>query len=610
MSANDSNLSDPRYGYDLVVAVTQASVNATMKEFLSKGETPEVAVCYVYADDNHLVAIDYEQLKANAKGSDPFKVTQGAKPKVDQDLINLEAANFAGGFKAAIGLPDLPLSSLPPIVTLKKFGAPVLFNLLCREFHIVGFEYGPRGSATWIDQSQPSGSGEPWYFSSNVDLNVVGAHPDDPALTPEVRDRAAELDRAGKAGQFSIQKLLLDLDTAFLQTIPVIKGIAPDWPVWILISRVFLSAYMEELKKSGKPVFGFTFEMTRPDPGTVQLGALAYEASALLDGSGQPIPSPTAEEENAATLDYLGSTSTSRPTPVEFSWNWVELGEMSSLSGVQAVRRDHFVDFLAGELNGGMPALSFEPKMELSHSGENLYISYGVGRAVPSASGSFKPVAIGAPDKEGFTEVLNLRYAHESSDNSETSLHDVEIWGSFKYFLNGSIAFKGNEIRLVFHPQVWMDFSHREVVVNYTDLSGHFYYDKTRTVVWQLGVDQHGRLRVTPLPEKPIVDESASWNFDPGGILGKLTSELDEVGKGFETIEKWLGESIDFQLGGYLDEVNRLLDSAEGWVFPGADSFLFQQPKFARSMDLVADVTYSSPEMNEWVEAFAAEPGQ
>jgi len=49
MSATQSYLSSPRYGYDFVVATTQTSINATIKEFLSKGTEPEVLVCYVAA---------------------------------------------------------------------------------------------------------------------------------------------------------------------------------------------------------------------------------------------------------------------------------------------------------------------------------------------------------------------------------------------------------------------------------------------------------------------------------------------------------------------------------------------------------------------------------
>src|SRR3954468_7552629 len=118
MSASQSNLSDPKYGYDLVIAVTQASINATMKEFLSNVTEPEVTVCYVYDQSNDLQPIDYATLKTNAKGSDPFTVSDGADPNTNQDLINLTNANFAGAVKAQIGLPpDILPANLPPIVT-------------------------------------------------------------------------------------------------------------------------------------------------------------------------------------------------------------------------------------------------------------------------------------------------------------------------------------------------------------------------------------------------------------------------------------------------------------------------------------------------------------
>jgi hypothetical protein len=118
MSASQSNLSDPKFGYDLVIAVTQESINATMKEFLLGVTEPEVTCCYVYDANNDLVPIDYDTLKANAKGSDPFMVPDGADASTNQDLINLTNANFAGAVKAQIGLPDMMPSAIPAIVTL------------------------------------------------------------------------------------------------------------------------------------------------------------------------------------------------------------------------------------------------------------------------------------------------------------------------------------------------------------------------------------------------------------------------------------------------------------------------------------------------------------
>ena len=175
MSASQSNLSDPKFGYDLVVAVTQKSINATMKQFLAGITSPEVVCCYAYDTNNDLVPIDYATLKSNAKGSNPFTVPADANPATNQDLINLTNANFAGGVKAQIGLPDVPPANIPAIATLGAgTSAPVLFNLLCSEFQITGFDYGPRNKVSWINQSQPDG--QMWYFSSNLSLNSTTAN--------------------------------------------------------------------------------------------------------------------------------------------------------------------------------------------------------------------------------------------------------------------------------------------------------------------------------------------------------------------------------------------------------------------------------------------------
>jgi len=245
MSASQSNLSDPHYGYDLVVAVTQASINATLKQLLAGLTAPEVTVCYVYDENNNLVPIDYQTLLANAQGSDPFKVPNGANPSSDKDLVNLSNANFAGGVRAMLGLPDAPLANLPPIATLGAgTSAPVLFNLLCAEFQITGFQYGPRGSTTWINASQPSG-GTPWYFSANVYLNSTTVDPNSP-VPPAIQQRIAELQHQVQ-NAFSIQKLFLDLSTAVLESVPAIVGIPSGWPVWNLITTVFLGSYFAEL---------------------------------------------------------------------------------------------------------------------------------------------------------------------------------------------------------------------------------------------------------------------------------------------------------------------------------------------------------------------------
>lgn len=589
MGASQSNLSDPHYGFDLVVAVTQASVNTTLKQLLAGLTAPEVIVCYVYDTNNNLVPIDYRTLVGDAKGSDPFKVPAGSNPATNQDLINLSAANFAGAVKARLGLPDVPLANIPPIATLGSgSSAPVLFNLLCAEFQVTGFQFGPRGSTTWINQSQPTGSGTPWYFSANVSLNNTTINPNSP-VPPAVQQRIAQLQH-DPTNAFTIQKLFLDLDTAILESSPTIEGIPAGWPVWSLITTVFLGSYFTQLRQKGDPVLSYSFTVAAPRPATLQLGSVSRECSPLL-ANGQPISNPTQAQLNAATLVYIGSTSTTPPVPVPFAWNWVELNEVTAFSGVQAVRRDVFFTFLAGLLNGEVGPLCIDTSVEMTHSGENFTIRYSSARS--GSPQSFRPVTtIAPPGADGFTTLLSIAYNHNSHDDSTSATHLVEIWGDYNYTLAGSVAVSGNQIRVTVQAQAYMMFAHREVFVNYTDLAGNNYYDKTLTVLYTLGVGQNGALQVTETHS--VADSSAAWDYDPGGILGKFGFEND-LKKGVTSVAQNLAAVIDSAFTSYVQQMTAVINGYQGWVFPGNDAFTFKNVAFSSGQDLIAQLTYANP---------------
>jgi hypothetical protein len=434
-------LSDPHYGYDLVVAVTQASINATLKQLLAGLTAPEVTVCYVYDENNNLVPIDYQTLLTNAQGSDPFKVSNGANPTNDKDLVNLTNANFAGALRAMLGLPDVPLANLPAVATLGAgTSAPVLFNLLCAEFQITGFQYGPRGSTSWINASQPSG-GTPWYFSANLYLNSTTIDPNSP-VPPAVQQRISELQHQVQ-NAFSIQKLFLDLSTAVLESVPAIVGIPPGWPVWNLITTVFLGSYFTELRKTGDPVLSYSFTLDAPRPTTLQLGSVSRECDPLLDGSGQPIANPTPAQQNAAALVYVGTQSTTPPVPVPFPWNWMELNDVTAFSGVQSVRRDVFLTYFNGLINPSVSPLCLATNVSLTHSGEDFTVLFSSQQS--GAPQVFRPIMpIGAPAADGFTDVLSLEFASNSHDDSTSATHLVEIWGDYNYNLSGTVAVNGN----------------------------------------------------------------------------------------------------------------------------------------------------------------------
>ena len=592
MSATQSNLSDPSLGYDLVIAVTQASIDAMLKDMLlNLAAATQIVICCVYDADNNPVLIDYDDLKQRANGSDPFNVTAGADPATNQDLQNLAAARYAGGIQATPGIPYPLIANLPTVITLQNgTNAPVLFSLLCQDFRITALVSSAGAGASWIDQSQssPQAVGTPWCVCTSValDTGMLDVTNPPPQATAALQQRISDLTQSVGAGAFSVQQLLLALDSATLASTPAITGIPAAWPPWPVIAGAFLGPYMAQVAPGGNPALTYSVTVNQPNPATLQLGALSYECCALLNGS-SPIQNPTQQQQAAATLSYLGTTGTTPPVAVPFPWNWIELGEVGTYSGVQAVRRADFVNFLAGMLNADVGPLSQATKVSLSHHDEDFDISYGC-QAAPNPS-SFQPVNVGPPASDGFTEVLSLAYACKSHDSS--SLTVASVYGDFNYTVAGSVAFQGNTIRLVIHAQALMGFSHHELGVHYHDLPDANYYDKTFTFEYQLLVSAAGALVVTPTSS--VQDNSARWNFHAGGIA-KLTGAENQLKGGLQVMNTNLAGYFDSKFTSYADAVTGAINGQNGWVFPGAQSFLFGDIAFSSGQDLVAHLTYAA----------------
>jgi hypothetical protein len=585
MGVLQSNLSDPHYGFDLVVAVTQVSVNATLKQLLAGLSAPEVIVCYVYDSENNLVPIDYRTLMANANGSDPFRVPDKANPATDPDLTHLAAANFAGAVRARIGLPDLPLANLPPIAILGSgSNAPVQFNLLCSEFQITGFQYGPRGSATWLNRSQPT-SGTPWYFSSNVSLNTSTVDPASP-VPPAVQQRIIELQHQVR-NAFTIQKLFLDLDTAILTAVPTLGGIVEGLDVWNLISKVFLNAYFKQLRQRGDPVLSYSFTLHAPRPTTLDLGSVSRECLPPM-GSGA---NPTSAQRDATALVYIGSQSTTAPIPVPFGWDWIDAGDVHAYSGVQAVRRDVFFAYFAKLLNADVAPLCIKTEITMTHSGQNFEVRLATDQS--NSPASFGPISpLQAPDGDGFVDMLTVDFPSNSSAGEWSDGRFVQIWGEYNYNMTGRVAVKGNQIRIRVTSKGHIRFGHGELLVNYEDLPGKDYYNKTLTVIYTLAVDQFGALQVTETHS--VAEASAPWAFNARGILGGLGYE-NGMKDALTKLQGLLTGRIDSAFTSYVREMTATINGYRAWVFPGNDAFTFKSLAFSSAQDLTAKLTYANP---------------
>lgn len=564
MSANQSSLSSAHYGYDFVVATTQASINATMKEFLSGLTEPEVAICYVADEQGNPTAIDYDTLVKNANGSDPFSVPNGADLDTNQDLKNLFAARFMVGFKAQIGLPPgIAPQDMPDIVTLGANTASVSYNLMCAEFIVV--QYTPKSGyspASWMNESQPAGS--PWIFNSKVDLRLTTTDQSDYSkLPPDVQKQIKNL--GGDA--FSVQQLLFDLDNAALESIPTMSGVAPGTTLYEVLQRDFLGKYFTTVQENGQPVLGAAIRQSSSDPSTLVLTDLNMEVNPFVGSNGEPVFNPTKDQQDLSTLDYLcAANGNSLPTASEFTWNWIDPSQESDFQGVVAINRNILANYFKDQLEPFVKQNCFLPHVRVWLSGKlDTTVNYE-----SSLTGSQTPTVTNPTTG---AEVLHFSYSNTSWDQA-----GADGWmGKMRFSpsLEVSVSFTGNKIVIVQHLVIYIYVR----VLTISD-SGNI-VDITITDTYTLSVDQTGKL------EYRRVSTTHNDSKDPSvsGFLNFWTGVNDLIA----SLEDWTKKftSVTFR--------DIPLSTARSFIFPGGKTFIFKGVAFSEYQDLVSHITYIQP---------------
>lgn len=563
MSEQQSNLSSAHYGYDFVVATTQQSINATMKEFLNGAGSPEVILCYVMDGQGNPVQVDYASLKADAKGSDPFNVPNGADPATNQDLKNLAAASFMYAFKAKLGLPPgYPPQNTPDIVRLGGNTATVNYNLTCSEFVVVEANYGPRGIIGWLNQSQQPGAA--WIFTSKVDLRMGTA--DQSAystLPPAVQKQIKNL--GGNA--FSVQQLLFDLDNAALQTVPTISGVAPGTPLYTALQTVFLGAYFTALQKAGKPVLGYSITQSAAPPSSLVLTDLNLEVSPFVGTDGQPVGSPTPQQQQLSTLNYLcAANGNTLPPASPFTWNWVDPSQAANFHGVVAINRNTFANYFLRQLTPLIQPNCFKSQVRVWLSGFlDTTINYSW-----SLTGWQTPV-VTRPTSGPI--VLQLGFQSNASDDAGLG-GDMGAM-SLAPSLDVTVTFAGNAITVTQHLVINL-----YVRVMQTSGKGNI-VDKTITDTYTLGVNQAGDLTTT------LTSTTTDKSEDPR--TNDFLNFFTDLNRIISDISTWTRNFVGTRF------TDLPVSVAQSFVFPGGKTFAFKDVVFSANQDLVSHITYVQP---------------
>lgn len=570
MSANQSDLSNAHYGYDVVVATTQKSINATMDEFLSELESPEVIKCYVMDENGNPQEIDYNELIQRAKGTDPFNVPKGTATS-DQAIQNLSSAFFMYAFKAKIGLPQgyAPLTpngpELPDIVELGSSASAISFNLMCSEFDIVQASYGPRGIIGWLNESQQPGGA--WTFKSQVDLRM-GRYDDSKynSLPVAVQNRIKNLGTEA----FSIQQLFFDLDNAALESIPSISGVAPGTPLYSSLQEVFLGAYFSEIQKNGAPVLNYTLN-THPGPSDPQtalhLTDLNMEVTPFLDSNGYPTDEPTQEEKDLSTLNYLVATDGKElPPAVPFTWNWLEASDATSHDGVISVNRKTLAKFFENQLIAHARKNCYLPKV-------HVWLHHALPKFSQSMTGNQMPKIV-TPTSGNV--VLAMTYgpmAKYDQAGLGGDMGRLRLTSSY----NLTVTFVDNKITISQHLVVKL------YVRKYATSAKANVVDKQIIETFTLSVDDEGKLHYSD-PETNIIDNSKELKANP--FLSIWANANGFIHKASAMIKGMTNSSLK----------DLPVSTIENFVFPGGKTFTYSDVQFSDNQDLVSRINYVDPD--------------
>ena len=561
MSASQSNLSSTRYNYDFVVATTQASINATMKLFLSGLTEPVVTVCYVADSAGRPVEADFDDLVKSANGANPFNVPANADPTTDHDLQNLFGARFMMGFRAQIGLPPglLP-GQVPDIVTLGSDTSAVGYNLLCSQFQVVELTPGGYGPPSWLNESQPADT--PWIFTSKVDLRLSTVLSTAYSqLPPAVQQQIKTLGPAA----FSVQQLLFDLDNAALETVPQITGAPPGTALYTALEQYFVGAYFSQMQKGGTPLLGCSITQAGAPHSTLTLTDLNMEVSPFVGSNGQPIINPTADQQNLATLNYLcAADGAPVPPATPFSWNWIDQPEEADYDGVVAINRTTFANYFRSQMMSYISSNCYLPsaRVTLDSLSEPHYSTSLTANQTPQVT--LLPIG-----------PVVLTFHHDADSYDQAGLNgdigQLDLHPSF----DASVTFLGNTITVTQHLAIYLRVQHLA-----TSADGNV-VDVTVTDTYTIAVNQDGQLISTLATTRQ--DNSKNPAVNP--FLDAFTGLNDLI----SSIDGWLRNVTSTNLRDIPVSV------VQNFVFPGGRTFAFKSAGFSDYGDLTSHITYTDP---------------
>ncbi|HTG55758.1 MAG TPA: hypothetical protein VL943_05800, partial [Niabella sp.] len=501
-------------------------------------------------------------------------------------------ANFAYAFNVGFGLPaGIIPAKMPDIISLyfdssrvegKDFDQTVQYNLYFASFVIMEMAYGGKEWKVCKNQQQDN---EPWIFRWLVSLNLqIKPGTSFSSLPPNVQENLKKVYNLNPESMFSLQQLLLDLNTPQLNadSLTTIINVPPNSTLYTSLYAFLNSCWFPYIENGGIVLSN-----------SVQPEIDNYPDSSIVptDLNFVVTPYSDATKYGLYTLNYLVMSHQNKmPSPIQpFAWNWVD---DKSVQGVMAVRRAVFVDYLNKVLSPCLNPICPQVDVVLEDA---IFTA-------PDGSINLKTNT----DKLSYTvreENPYLKFSYKSEDQDDESFSLVyEETLRVCVEVHSEIRFLGNTITCETMASIYYRNIEEAVFVDVSDVTRYELAQKNTTVFTLdavgTGVTANnstaGLLRVSCRSTNENLIQTKDVNQPYYGGDNSFLSKYLTLGKigDYEAQVAAIAQQMNALMDAYTRDISNIIDGEMGFVFPGAQTYYFADPAFSDQGDLTVRISF------------------
>lgn len=567
--------------YDVVVGITQNSLNNTIKDYLLNLQAPIRYAIYKFTDTTYTTTrlLSESETIAFMQIVNPF----AANAQSNKALLksNLFAYGFAG--QSGVSVPDGPptvrqdaIDALPNSLKLVTADPnSVEYTLYFKSLKVVEMQM-KEDKLVITEQT----AGQPWLFTYLVSLQLVQKQLSYNSLTAA---QQSSLNASATNSMFSVSQLCLNLQTpAYQNSAVTISSETPISSKALNALNLFTNVYWTDLKENGDVIFSAS---------VTPLSTTARPASTIVPGALSFIIKPYYTDANLtvcdelSTLNYLilaqPKTVANFDNPLKnMTWNWMNAQDDTDFDGVVSVRGAIYADLLRPQLNAALQCICQQPYASMNYDSE-------FGKDEVTYSVTFGPAYAPQPAYSAGSEQVNWESVKSTDDDGRDGSMSVQT------FVSSSVHFDDTKIIIDTVTRMYLELVPSKIFgVDAAHIDGNVYashdiYTATMTV----GAEGNINVVVTPTSEDLLgIGYSTGQLEDPSFWDNYCTySNLDTAVADLK--DTLAGQMADARTA-FTAAITASLNENAAFVFPGNQTFMYKDCRFAPSKDLVAAVTY------------------